>query len=390
MRLLPFEYAVRNLGRSSTRLLLSIGGSALVALLVLAAGAFVRGMDLSLRATGEADNVIVLGAGSEESIERSEVESSVASVLAASVPGIRSRAGVAYVSPEVHVQLPLKVHAEQPKGPLVMVRGVTTAAMLVHGTVQMVEGRFPAAGTNEVMVGTMAATKMGVSDADLAVGRPLLIDNKPWTIVGRFVAPGTVTEAEVWAPLTDLKTATKRDTDSCVIVTLDPDEAEFADVDAFTKMRVDLELSAMREVAYYGKLAEFFAPVRIVAWVTAGLIGLGGLFGGLNTMYAAFASRVRELGTLQSLGFRRGAIVVSLVQESLLATTTGALIAAAVGVLVLDGLAVRFSMGAFGLVVDEVVIGVGLLAGLALGLFGALPPAWRCLRMSIPVALKSV
>lgn len=390
MRLLPFEYAVRNLGRSPTRLLLSIGGSALVALLVLAAGAFVRGMDLSLRATGDANNVIVLGAGSEESIERSEVESSVASVLAASVTGIRSRAGVAYVSPEVHVQLPLKVRAEQPKGPLVMVRGVTTAAMLVHGAVQIVEGRFPIAGADEVMVGTMAATKMGVAPSDLAVSRTLLIDNKPWTIVGRFVAPGTVTEAEVWAPLTDLKAATKRATDSCVVVTLDPEEAEFADVDAFTKMRVDLELSAMRETDYYRKLAEFFAPVRIVAWVTAGLIGLGGLFGGLNTMYATFASRVRELGTLQSFGFRRGAIVVSLVQESLLATATGALIAAAVGVFVLDGLAVRFSMGAFGLVVDEVVIGVGLLAGLALGLFGALPPAWRCLRMSIPMALKAV
>ena len=390
MRLLPFEYAVRNLGRSPTRLLLSIGGSALVVLLVLAAGAFVRGMDLSLRATGDANNVIVLGAGSEESIERSEVESGVASVLAASVPGIRGRAGVVYVSPEVHVQLPLKVRAEQPKGPLVMVRGVTPTALLVHSAVQIAEGRFPAAGADEVMVGTMTATKMGVPASELAIGRPLLIDNRAWTIVGRFVAPGTVTEAEVWTPLPDIKAATKRDTDSCVIVTLDPEEAEFADVDAFTKMRVDLELSAMRELDYYGKLAEFFAPVRIVAWVTAGLIGLGGLFGGLNTMYAAFASRVRELGTLQSFGFRRGAIVVSLVQESLLATATGALIAAAVGVFLLDGLAVRFSMGAFGLVVDEVVIGVCLLAGLALGLFGALPPAWRCLRMSIPVALKAV
>ena len=107
-------------------------------------------------------------------------------------------------------------------------------------------------------------------------------------------------------------------------------------------------------------------------------------------MYAAFASRVRELGTLQSLGYRRGAIVVSLVQESVLATSTGALIACLVGVFVLDGLSVRFSMGAFGLVVDGLALAVGLLAGLVLGLVGALPPAWRCLRLSIPVALKAV
>jgi ABC-type antimicrobial peptide transport system permease subunit len=127
-----------------------------------------------------------------------------------------------------------------------------------------------------------------------------------------------------------------------------------------------------------------------VAWVTAGLIALGGLFGGLNTMYAAFATRIRELGTLQSLGFRRSAIVISMVQESTLATAAGGLIACAIAVLLLDGISVRFSMGAFGLVIDEQVIGLGLLAGLVLGIIGAIPPAIRCLRPSIPLALKAV
>jgi hypothetical protein len=36
------------------------------------------------------------------------------------------------------------------------------------------------------------------------------------------------------------------------------------------------------------------------------------------------------------------------------------------------------------------VIGLGLLTGLALGVVGALPPAIRCLRPTIPVALKAV
>jgi len=390
MRLLPLDYAVRNLGRSTGRLLLSVFGSALVVLLVLAAAAFVRGMDRSLRTTGEPNNVILLATGSEDSVERSEISSAVASLVAATIPGIRSRAGMPYVSSEAHVQLPLKVTADQAKGPLVTVRGITPAAMLVHSQVQIVQGRLPAPGADELMVGQMAAIRMGVLDSDLAPGRSIIIDKRPWIIVGRFAAPGTVLEAEVWTSLAAIKTATKRDTDSCVVLTLDPRHAEFADVDAFTKTRVDLELSATTETGYYGKLAAFFGPIRVVAWITAGLIGLGGLFGGLNTMYAAFASRVRELGALQALGFRRSAIVLSLVQESSLATAAGSLIAAAAGVLLLDGLAVRFSAGAFGLSVDAGVLGIGLLAGLALGLVGSLPPAWRCLHMSIPVALKAV
>lgn len=389
MKLLPLDYAIRNLGRSTTRLVLSVLGSALVIVLVLAAAAFVRGMGASLRVSGSEHNVLIMGAGSEDSVERSEIEAAAPSVLEASVPGIRSRLGVAYVSPQVHVMLPVRTESQTEKKRQVMIRGLTPAALLVHEQVRLIEGRLPSPGSDEVLVGRMVGTTLGVADADLGVGKILHIDGKPWTVSGRFAAPGTVMEGEVWTSLADLMTATKRTTISCVLLTLDPDEAEFADVAAFTKMRPDLELVAMPEREYYSRMAGFFGPIKVVAWVTAGLIALGGLFGGLNTMYAAFSSRVRELGTLQSIGYRRLAIVVSLVQESLLASAAGSIIACVIALVVLDGLAVRFSMGAFGLLVDPIVIGIGLFAGLVLGLFGSLPPAARCLRLSIPVALKA-
>ncbi len=413
MRLLPFAYAVRNLGRSPSRLFLSVAGAAMVVLLILVAGGFVNGMSRALKATGGEHNIILLGAGSEESVERSEIPAATPGVLSASVPGIRTRAGVAYVSPEVHVMLPVGVGGAAaapvgtgsggvgtlaPKAKLrqVMMRGVTPAASLVHESVSLTEGRWPSSGADEVLVGRMAGTVLGVSATEVQIGKSLIIDGRPWTIVGRFSAPGTVVEAEVWLPLADLMEATKRDTISCVVLTLDPyneatgEGADFGDIAAFTKTRPDLELVAMTEREYYGKLASFFGPIKIVAWVTAGLIAVGGLFGGLNTMYAAFASRIRELGTLQSIGYRRLAIVWSMIQESTLATAAGGLAACAVGVFLLDGLAVRFSMGAFGLLIDETVIGLGLLTGLALGVVGALPPAIRCLRPTIPVALKAV
>ena len=70
------------------------------------------------------------------------------------------------------------------------------------------------------------------------------------------------------------------------------------------------------------------------------LISLAGILGGFNTLYAAFAARTRELGMLQSLGFSRGAIMLSLVQESLLAAGSGALIGCLLGRLP-SGLLVR-------------------------------------------------
>ncbi len=387
MRLLPFEYAVRNLGRARLRMVISVGASALVVGLVLAAAGFVRGMQKGLAVSGNPDNVMLLAAGSEESVERSQIGMNTAGLVAGSVDGIRSRLGTHYVSPEVHMAIVVKTDRDATEELPAVIRGVTSAAFLVHPQVRIVEGRRPRPGHDEIMVGRLASTRLGTTDDALAVGRTLWFANRSWHITGRFEAPNTVLDAEIWCPLTTFQTAVRRDTLSCVVLTLD--SAEFADVDVFCKQRLDLELVAVRETDYYAMLHEFYRPVRAMVWVTALLIALGGLFGGLNTMYAAFAARVRELGTLQTLGFSRLAIVVSFLQESLLASACGALAAAAFALVVLDGMAVRFSMGAFALIVDAPVMAGGLAAGACLAVAGVLPPLWRCLRLPIVEALRT-
>lgn len=387
MRLLPFEYAVRNLSRAPTRLVASLVGAALVVALVLAAGGFVRGMERSLSVSG-GDNVILLGAGSEESVERSQIGLNVASLVAASVPGIRTRLGVPYVSPEVNMALLVRTERESQHEYNAVFRGVTPTAFLVHPQVRIAEGRAPEAGQYELMVGSLATTRLGVSPETVAIGRSLWFDNRAWTITGRFEAPHTVMDAEIWAPLSDLQIATRREsTISCVILALET--AEYEDVAAFAAQRLDLELRAVQESDYYAGLLRFYRPVRGMVWATALLIALGGFFGGLNTMYAAFASRVRELGALQTLGFSRLAIAVSFLQESLLTASAGGLAAALLCLLALNGVAVKFSMGAFALIVDAPVLLGGLAAGAALAVVGVIPPLWRCLRLPIVESLRS-
>jgi len=387
LRLLPWEYAVRNLGRAPLRLALMVGGSALVVMLVLVAGGFVNGMRQSLRSSGEDNNIILLGAGSEESVERSEVQSGVGTLLQASVPGIRTTLGVVHISPEVQLQTVLHETPDDQRRQAAPLRGFTPAAFLVHPRLRIVEGKLPEVGRDQIMVGALAHFALGLPQQRLAVGRQLWFENRPWTITGIFESGGTVMESEVWMPLTDLQIAARRDTISCVVATLG--DADFSDVDLFARQRLDLELVALGEADYYRKQAQFFMPIQVMVIVTAGLVAVGGLLGGLNTMYAAFAARVRELGALQTLGYPRRAIVLSLIQESVLATGVGVLVACAIGILLLDGLSVRFSMGAFGIRIDSAVVAVGMLAGLLLGVIGALPPAFACLRLPITQALKS-
>jgi len=351
MRQLPFEYAFRNLGRSKTRLASSLIGATLVVLLAMAAAAFVRGMETTLAQNpGLHRNVIILGAGSEESVDRESAES-------------------------------------EPPLPAVL-RGVRPdIAVLVHPQVELVEGRLPRTGADEIMVGSLVSTRLGLNPDRLTIGRTLHFDRRDWTIVGTFRAPSTVMDAEIWIPLTDLQIATKREgTISCVVASLDT--ATLTDFDLLTKSRLDLEIAVLSEQEYYAGIAAFYRPIRIMVIVTAVLIGIGGLLGGLNTMYAAFSARVREVGMLQALGFRKSAIVMNLTEESLFAAACGAVLGLIIGLLTFDGYAIRFSMGAFQLRVDAAVMLIGVLSGCLVGLIGAIPPSIRCLRLPIPAALN--
>jgi putative ABC transport system permease protein len=382
--MLPFRYALRNLFRDKTRLLQTVGGSALVVLLIMTAAAINGGMKKVLAASGSPHNAILLGAGSEESIQRSEVPDRTAGIAEAAVQGVREVLGSRAVSTEIHYM----TFAETAGGARgqVLLRGINPRALLVHDEVHLTAGRFPRAG--EVMVGRLAWRKLGVPAAALQPGAKLTVDRQPLGIAGVFAAPGTVMESEVWAPIGDIRMLAQRETVSCVVLRLD-NPADFDEADLFTKQRLDLELTAIRESDYYGRLTAFFRPMRVMTWVTVGLVAAGAVFGGLNTLYAAFAARIREMATLQAIGFRRRALLLSLIQESTLACLCGALVASALALALLDGRTVPFSIGTFSLEVTPRVAVAGIATALALGVLGALPPAFRCLKPSLPAALRS-
>jgi ABC-type antimicrobial peptide transport system permease subunit len=93
---------------------------------------------------------------------------------------------------------------------------------------------------------------------------------------------------------------------------------------------------------------------------------------------------------LQTIGFVRRAIVVSLMQEAILLALAASLFAALIAVIFINGSAVRFTMGAFQLRIDSLSVLIGCGVGFLLGLFGAIPPAIRALKMPIVDGLKSV
>lgn len=382
--MLPLSYAIRNLLRSKSRLAQTVGGSALVVLLVMAAVAINQGMSRVLSASGSPNNVILLGTGSEESVQRSEVSENTTDIASASITGIQEILGVRAVSGEIHFMN--YISSDDGSRAQALIRGVSPAILHVHPEVRLTQGRFPAAG--EVMVGRLAWRNLGLKQDRLKIGTSITLNDQTLRVVGRFAAPGTVMESEIWATIGDIRVVAQRETISCVVIRLE-DPEDFSEVDLFAKQRLDLELSALRESDYYGRLSEFFSPLRAMIWITVSLIALSAVFGGINTLYAAFASRVREMGTLQAIGFGRTTLLLSLLQESTLACLTGTLLASTLAMLLLDGLTVPFSIGTFSIEINSTVALIGILSGLLLGIIGVIPPAIRCLKPALPTALRS-
>ncbi|MCF7734497.1 MAG: ABC transporter permease, partial [Akkermansiaceae bacterium] len=343
-----------------------------------------HGMTQVLSASGSPLNVILLGAGSEESIQRSEIPDRTAGIAEAAVAGVAKPLGIPAVSTEIQYMTYLTTGTDHRTAGVF--RGVTPQALLVHQQVRLLEGRFPGAG--ELMVGRLAWRKLDLSAAELKPGTKVRLDGAEMTISGTFAAPGTVLESEVWANLSDIRMLAQRDSVSCVVLRMETVD-DFAEADLFSKQRLDLEMTAMRESDYYAALSQFFRPLRVMTWITAALVAAGAVFGGLNTLYAAFASRIRELATLQAIGFARRFILLSLIQESLLACLTGTLLASVLALLLLDGRTIPFSIGAFTIAITPQIACAGLLTGLLLGILGALPPAFRCLKPALPTALRS-
>ncbi|NRA39296.1 MAG: ABC transporter permease [Planctomycetes bacterium] len=382
--MLPFDYAARNCLRSPARLVQLIIGSMLVVLLVCFAAAFGEGMTRGLAMSGDEKNVIILGSGSEESVERSEVAVSSEGIIAASISGIAEYMGESAVSGEIYYNGLITI--SEKKTVQAILRGVNEQALDVHQNVRLVAGTWPRA--NEIMVGVRCHQALGLQPEELAIGQSLMFEDQHYRISGHFIAPGSVLEAEIWMDREDLMAATQRDSLSCVVIRLG--EAELADIEYFVSTRLDLELVAISEVDYYRQLAAFYQPISFMAWITALLIAAGAMLGGINTLYAAFAARQRELATLQAIGYSRTAVFISLLQESLMTVMLGACIALALGIWVIDGLQISFASGVFSLHWDVEILVLGVITASILGIFGTVPPAWRCLAPSLTSSLRGL
>ncbi len=385
---IPLYYNVRNVRGRWQVTLLAIFGIALVVAVFTVLMAMSEGFAAALKSTGRSDNAIVVQRGSGSELT-SAVPLADRAMLVVDERVARGADGQPLASWELVVVMSMPKRSDgQPTN--VTLRAVTPRAFEVRGGIDVVEGRRFTPGLDEVIVGRKLTGRI----AGLELGGFVTYQQKHFKIVGVFESSGGAFESEIWGDFDTFGPIFQRPAGSNSLVLRMKDEAAIPELDRFIRAQPQMQLQALAERKYYEEQAGPLARIlRSLATFVAIVMGVGAVFGAMNTMYAIVASRTREIGTLRALGFSRRSILTSFLIESVLLAFVGGVLGCLLafpmnGFSTGTGQTQSFSEIAFAFRITPEIVAIGLAFAVVMGIVGGLLPALRGSRMPITSALR--
>lgn len=374
---------------SSAVIVVGIAGvvGVLVSLLAMA-----EGYAQTLRNSGSLDTAIVMRGASANEVSSALSREDLVQIEQA--PGVaRNAKGEPIVSAEIVVaaNLPVRGSTTGDEGSA-QVRGVSEAAYAVRPNVKIVEGRAFQPGLRELVVGKGALRQFD----GLKVGATLKLANQPWTVVGIF-ASGDAMESELWADAHVVSDTYRRGggRNSATVKLESP-----AAIKAFgsaLEANPQLKVKASTTLEFFAKQSEQMTKtLRIIGITVGAIMAVGAVFGALNTMFAAVATRAREIATLRAIGFRGLPVVVAVMLETTLLALVGGVIGGLAAFLLFNGFeASTMAAGSVGKLSFELRVSGGLLWeglkwALAIGFIGGLFPAVRAASLPVTTALREL
>jgi len=172
------------------------------------------------------------------------------------------------------------------------------------------------------------------------------------------------------------------------------DPASVTAFDADLQRNPAMQVQVSSELEYYEKQAGQTAATLTVLAVFVGVVmGVGAVFGAMNTMYGLVASRTREIGTLRALGFSRGSVMIAFMIESaflaFVAGVVGCLLALPVNTMSGATGGANFSEVAFAFRLSPAWLAIAVVAAVLMGIVGGMFPSLRAARTPITAALRA-
>lgn len=385
---IPLKYNIGNLKSRKVSTLMTVFGIGIVIAVMVAMMALYNGVQGALVSSGSDENLMVLREGAQT--EATSWVTRKKFNIISSLPGIeRSTSGGPLASPELVMIFKLPRH-DNPTGSNVNVRGVTPKALEIRPYMKIVEGRMFRSGTNELIVSRRLQKRL----VDTALGSTLKLGPRPWTVVGVFDAANTSFDSEIWADVDYLGQVQNRPEYSSVV--LRPDSAgSFKTIGDAIATDPRLKLQSKSEKKYYDDQTIGLLGIKILVTIVAFFMVLGATLGAMNTMFSSVASRKRELATMRALGFKRRAVLLSVVVESTVLSAAAGVLGVILA-LPVNGIAtgtanfVTFSEVAFSFTISPQVALFAIALAIVAGVIGGLLPAIAAARLPIAQALREI
>ncbi|HLJ91662.1 MAG TPA: ABC transporter permease [Gemmataceae bacterium] len=410
----PLSYNLRNLRiRWKTTVLTALAFTVVVALLMVM-HAFATGIQRLSQGSGQPANVIVLSDGASDELY-SNLPLSETSDLARQEGVLRDTAGRPLCSREVYVFInqPVPVReGQRPKHRFLAIRGVEepSVSALVHGLELSSGTWFSEAGVRdlssanrerastaspyahvEAVLGEGLAREFG-RDRDkesLEVGDVFPLGPRQGVVVGIMRGADTTFGSEVWAKRQKIGEIFGKETfyTSLVLRTDGPARAQQL-AQWLSRDFKKVAVSAMTETEYFAKMSEVNEQLLGAIYFVAGIMALGGVFGVMNTMFAAIRQRTTDIGVLRILGFARWQVLVSFLLEAMVIAALGGVLGCGLGYLV-NGMNTNSVVGtsgggmkrlSFQMIVDGNTLAAAVLFTLVMGFLGGLLPAMSAMR----------
>jgi ABC-type lipoprotein release transport system permease subunit len=407
LRRVPFGYNLRNLlVRWPTTLLTGLAFTLVVGLFTVML-AFVNGMNRLTEASGQSRNVMVLSDGATDEVFSNLGFGDITKID--QWPTVqKDEDGQPLTSWEVYIIVNQPIPNAKPgarRRRFLQVRGLKDPARTgrVHNIPLHPGGVwFSEAGVQplpdssdeqaiQVVLGEGLARELGPDQAkpSLEVNDVFSMGDRKWVVVGILQSNGSTFDSEIWAKQQIVGEKFGKPSYSTVVLrTADAATAKQTAQDVAANFKNPAVVSQV-ETEYYEKLTTMNRQFLVAALVVAVFTALGGVFGIMNTMFAAISQRQKDIGVLRILGYARWQILQSFFLESLLLAVIGGGIGCLVGTLA-DGWTTTsvITSGQGGgksvvlkLIVDGQVLLWGILFALAMGNIGGLLPALSAMRV---------
>jgi putative ABC transport system permease protein len=426
----PLQYNYRNLIVRWKITLLTGATFTLVVGLLTGMFAYINGLNECTVSSGIPGNVFVLSDGANDEVfsnlghgdidklplERASVDRSgrplPRDITVKEVPGPSGRP-VRLCSKETYFTINQAVQVgpgEKPRRKFVQVRGVEDP--WVAGKVrniELIEGEWRTESVIvgdgrtawEALVGEGAAVNFGIEQGKprLRVGDLFKVGERDMIVAGVMKSEGSTFSSETWAKQGLLGQEFGKQQYTTVVLRVSDDSLASADAFAW-HLRNNFKsprLKAVSEPDYYKDLGKSNQQMMTVVVIVALIMAIGGVFGVMNTMFAAIAQRTRDIGVLRILGFKRWQVLVSFMLESLGIALIGGALGCALGSIA-DGWSVTSNVSAgqntfpktviARMSVDANIIILGVLFTIVMGRLGGLVPSLSAMRKGILDSLK--